>query len=1226
MRFRLAAPVALVVLGGLFSVVFAATDLEPATRILSLAGGAPNAGAEVRLVERTGSGAVLELELAGLECASLTVGDRRFDQLEIPGGGFRGYEGQPALPTVTRLVAVPDGLAVTVQMTERELRSLGALDLAPVLPVQENGKAAPGFDATWYAQAPRSEPTVTVGEPALLHGLRVVPVTFAPVGYDPATGGVTVAPRMVASLTFAGRDDRAAAAATPRLIPESFATLYERLVIGWERDETVQVGPGTVIYVCPNNSTVTTIIEELAEWRRQQGYAVEVVTTATAGSSNTAIRTWLQGRYATCEPPLEYVVLVGDVNGTVALPTFNENQSGYYGEGDHDYSRLDGSDVLPDIHVGRLSVQTTAQLQLAVDKIVGYESEPDFTDSVWFTTAGLTGDPYDSGNSCIYTNQFVKQELLRLGYTRVDTIWSGDFVSQMLASINRGETLFTYRGLMYMSGVGANHILATTNGRQLPFAIILTCDTGSFQDDTTARSEAWLRATNGGGIGAIGTATTGTHTRYNNCMFLGITNHLLTSGDFRLGPALTGGKLNFYVNYWVAEPTRVWAWLTWNNLMGDPVTEMWTGVPQTLVVDHATTLAPTTTALPVTVTAAGAPVAGARVAAYQAGTVRSWALTGDSGHAVLDLAGVAAGDLHVTVTGHDLYPYRAVATVGTVPRSLDLADLTITDTAGNADGLANPGESLQVAAALINGGTTAATGVMAALVDGPTWATYSPGNVAFGTVAGGATVWGGSPFLIELADDAPSGEDAVFELVATSGTSSWTSRLVVPVSGPRGAISTTTWGLPGGSPDPGESGALSLALQNVGNQTTGGITGTLSTESRWVTVTDPAGAWGATTAGGIASQINPFAVAIDADCYRGQTARFVLELSFAERGTQTLEFTATIGTAVAGDPTGPDAYGYWAFSDDDSDAYAPQYAWVELAGLGADSGIRDLSRGDDETRVLDLPFDFVFYGQVYDRVSICSNGWLAFGASGLAFYRGWQLPAPGSPDAMVCAFWDDLANGTVYTWHDAANHRFIVQWDAFRTLYPGEYYSGNCTFEIILTDPAYSGTDTGDGLITVQYQAVTVVGDETTYFTVGIQDHTRTTGLTYAFGNRYAAGAPTIAANRAITFRPILAENPDTVDVPPAAALALAQNHPNPFNPQTTITFSLPRAQDVSLRVYDVQGRCVATLAHGERAAGAHQVAWQGRDDRGLAVPSGTYIYRLVTEDGVLVRKMLLMK
>ena len=92
------------------------------------------------------------------------------------------------------------------------------------------------------------------------------------------------------------------------------------------------------------------------------------------------------------------------------------------------------------------------------------------------------------------------------------------------------------------------------------------------------------------------------------------------------------------------------------------------------------------------------------------------------------------------------------------------------------------------------------------------------------------------------------------------------------------------------------------------------------------------------------------------------------------------------------------------------------------------------------------------------------------------------------------------------------------------------------------------------------------------------------------------------------------------------AALVLDQNHPNPFNPQTVIRFSLPRAQDVSLRVYDVQGKLVRTLVDGHQGAGVHEVAWRGRDDRGGEVASGLYFYRLRSDGGDHVRKMTLLK
>ncbi len=90
--------------------------------------------------------------------------------------------------------------------------------------------------------------------------------------------------------------------------------------------------------------------------------------------------------------------------------------------------------------------------------------------------------------------------------------------------------------------------------------------------------------------------------------------------------------------------------------------------------------------------------------------------------------------------------------------------------------------------------------------------------------------------------------------------------------------------------------------------------------------------------------------------------------------------------------------------------------------------------------------------------------------------------------------------------------------------------------------------------------------------------------------------------------------------------LALQQNVPNPFNPTTTITYSLPRAGQVTLSVYDVAGRRIATLVDSVQPAGTTSVGWSGRNHSGQPVASGVYFYRLVTEDRALTRKMLLLK
>jgi len=93
-----------------------------------------------------------------------------------------------------------------------------------------------------------------------------------------------------------------------------------------------------------------------------------------------------------------------------------------------------------------------------------------------------------------------------------------------------------------------------------------------------------------------------------------------------------------------------------------------------------------------------------------------------------------------------------------------------------------------------------------------------------------------------------------------------------------------------------------------------------------------------------------------------------------------------------------------------------------------------------------------------------------------------------------------------------------------------------------------------------------------------------------------------------------------------AARLELDQNVPNPFNPETTVSFVLPSAAPVRLQVFDVEGRLVSTLVDQSMPPGRHRVRWDGLDSRGSPVATGTYFYRLTAGKRSLSRKMLLLK
>ena len=89
---------------------------------------------------------------------------------------------------------------------------------------------------------------------------------------------------------------------------------------------------------------------------------------------------------------------------------------------------------------------------------------------------------------------------------------------------------------------------------------------------------------------------------------------------------------------------------------------------------------------------------------------------------------------------------------------------------------------------------------------------------------------------------------------------------------------------------------------------------------------------------------------------------------------------------------------------------------------------------------------------------------------------------------------------------------------------------------------------------------------------------------------------------------------------------ALGFNYPNPFNPETTIKYALPRASDVELVVYNALGQTVRTLVAERQVAGRYAFTWDATNDRGQAVSSGIYLYRLRAGEFVKVRKMLLVK
>ncbi len=148
------------------------------------------------------------------------------------------------------------------------------------------------------------------------------------------------------------------------------------------------------------------------------------------------------------------------------------------------------------------------------------------------------------------------------------------------------------------------------------------------------------------------------------------------------------------------------------------------------------------------------------------------------------------------------------------------------------------------------------------------------------------------------------------------------------------------------------------------------------------------------------------------------------------------------------------------------------------------------------------------------------------------------------------------------------------------------------------------------------------------YATIGITDHTCTTGLEYTFNNRYATAARPLTNESAIYFTTGYGTHAGIVadhnNEPQWMELFAA--YPNPFNPETKIEFTLTQNTQVELTIYDVTGRKVKTLVEETLPAGRHSYVWSGEDYRGQQSASGVYLYRLSTPQTTDVRKMIMLK
>ena len=1097
-------------------------------------------------VTRSGSeGIQINFQLPAWEVEAVERDGTSYSRIRVDGipNLFIGEE--ETLPIFSAMVAIPvrGGVSLRVSNEVSESRSGLQPDFATSLNAERQAGRLGGILYPEHA--------VLISEPQVLRDFRVVSLNVHPFQWNSATGELLVRESLTLNLDF---DDGPSINETvpPLSLSPAFEKIYRGLILNYDqaagRNANYHNPRLLVIYGNYGDATYQGKVDEYVAWKRQKGYQVDAFSTATAGTTYTAIKTFIQGRYDNLNTRPDYITIIGDDSGTIAVPTYSTYMDYYY-------TWLAGGDNLGDVAIGRISVDSAAEMVDYMAKINILERDINPNMGAWLDRMLLVGDSSTSGISTIYTNEYIHDRSLEINpdYTYTELYGGSPSTTAMNAAINQGVAFFNFRGWINMNG-WPNTMNNMSNAYRLFHAVFITCSTGSWGGGTST-TESVVRygseATLGGAVTAIGMATSSTHTPMNNCLDVGIFHGIYPLGMRNMSEAMLYGKLYLYAVYGINYSTQAYNFSGYCNLIGDPTAAIYVGIPSQFSVTAPSSIPAGETSLVVNVSDGASPVPGASVVLSNPAGQQALAFTDASGNATLSFAANLSDNLSLTVSKDDFKPFIQTVNIAS-SGGLVYDGLNIDDNAsGNGDGEANAGETMDIYVSLHNTTSGPLSPFGEASCSDPYISLTNYDRIDFNPISPGASGESVEPITLQIAPDCPDQHQFVLEFEINDGAYS----TLIPITVSNGRleiISHTFVGSSGNLVNPGDTWPLTLTLQNVGSSALSDLSATLSSQDGFFEVTDTQGYYGSINPGATAgNNTDTFSILARSTCVDGMVIPLLLELSNPDGFQQSIPLTFTIGQTSVTDPLGQDAYGYFIFDEGDTGyEQCPVYNWIGIApaegGSGTALNLTDPGSSSDEgdqlgavaIQTVNLPFTFKFYGVDYSQASICSNGFIAFGETNDADWRNWRLPDAGGPSPMIAVFWDDLdlqSSSGVYTWYNSTQHYYVVEW---YNLISGYDSTTPQTFQAILYDPVYYPTHTGDGQIKLQYKEFNNIdlgdGDaypHGNYATIGIEDHTSTIGLEYTFGNIWPTAAAPLSDESAlfITTRPLIPDYPYVV-------------------------------------------------------------------------------------------------
>ena len=1155
-----------------------------------------------------------------------------------------GLPDQPELPIYSHLVSLPDNGNYVLKEFKYDFDEI-KLDNQIIPFIWEDIDNIPSYIYHWNEWFPQE--IINISKPNIMRGNRFSQISLSSVQYNPAENKVRILKDITAKFEIDYSINENPKKLNRDLSSNSFSRICRENILGNNNSRNHE--KGSYLFIAPENCA--TALQPLLRWKEKSGHKTRLALLSETGSTNTEIKNYLQTAYETWDIPPEYVILVGDVTGSFVVPS-------YYIPGylsplnvtDHEYTLLEGEDYFPDILIGRISIQSLNNLHTVINKIISYESNP-YLSEEWFNKALMityVEEYWQQFYSARETKMAVREKLLDFTFTEVDTFFCPyQFGSDQLADyIDTGYSFLNYRGAgspyLWWSGSGSlfniYDVNALNNGYMLPMVTSITCGGGNFaySDIPSCFGETWLitgtPTVPRGAIGFIGPSEHDTKTPFNNALDMGIYQGITREGLFCCGEMLLRGKMELYINYpychdmdgfndaWDSDQFYFYVY----NLLGDPGLAVWTDIPKELGISFENEFFEGMNFLEVEIIIDEPDKSGFYIAITNADSLITTGFTDETGIINIPVI-LSTGSYEVTASKYGYIPKTENLTVS----QGDIISLENYNLLSDAVS----GTFVFIDITLRNLAHVEATDIQLELISNDDFITITEGTFAADQMEAHDTLNCEFEFLV--------GDEwknlIVIELMLNVESSLGTYNFIIPVEikSPDLVLSEFIVNNFDGYLIQGENADVYIELLNCGEIETSDFTVYWENLNNMIEITNSSNFYSNILTGETGICENSFEIEVMENIITGELAQFKLEIIKDE--TQVLEyyFSEPVGFINEESPTFCD-YGYIAIESGDIGNFTPPiYNWIEINPvLGGDG---ELIYGghvttDGFTITIDLPFTFQYFGINYDKISVCSNGYLAMGETNLIFHRNRTIPSGSGVDAMIAPFWDNLQSGNIYGYYDSENNSYIIEWYDWENVY-NPYYEE--TFEVILYDPEYFPTPTGDGAILFQYNEVNNIDFGDNYATVGIENETQTEGLLLTFADIYPATAHNLEDETAIFFTTIAVSTDDNVITELNNELFF--NYPNPFNPETTISFNLTAedGEDAELVIYNVKGQKVKTFAvtlspstqlRTGSVEGQFSIQWNGTDDNNKPVSSGIYFYKLKAGDFQKVRRMIFLK